>query len=275
MAKKTTVKKRTARASRKPAAAGKKAARKSARRAVKKSPAAKKAGARKARGTRAVPPPKGWVELDVFERPREPAEPTLEEQLEEFVRDQVIAGYFSDATIIRLAAQMYDDLGPTAKLRKLARPMVAAARAAHRREQKSWPAITDNMRLDRAFADLEKHGIIARQNFWCCGTCGGEAIVDEVARANKRGGKGGNTFDGYTYFHEQDTNIAVFGHGLSLGYGTPDFEPKESVAIGLLVVKALRQQGLRPEWSGDLEDHIHVPMKWQRKFTKQVKYTPD
>lgn len=271
MAKKTTVGKRTSRASRKPAAAGKKAARKAARRAVNKSPAAKKPGARKSAGTKAVPPPKGWVELDVFERPREPAEPTLEEQLEEFVRDQVIAGYFSDATIIRLAAQMYDDLGPTAKLQRMARPMVAAARAAHRREQKSWPAITDNMRLDRAFADLEKHGIIARQNFWCCGTCGGEAIVDEVARANKRGHK----FDGYTYFHEQDTNIAVFGHGLSLGYGTPDFEPKESVAIGLLVVKALRQQGLRPEWSGDLEDHIHVPMKWQRKFTKQVKYTPD
>lgn len=271
MAKKSTVRKRTGRASRKPAAAGMKAARKAAPSAAKKRKSAKKAGARRTRGTRTVPPPRGWVELEVLKRPRKPAEPTVEEQLEEFVRDQVIGGYFDDATIIRLAAQMYDDLGPTAKLRKLARPMVAAARAEHRREQKSWPAITDNTRLDRAFADLEQHGILARQNFWCCGTCGGEAIVDEVARANKRGHK----FDGYTYFHEQDTNIAVFGHGLSLGYGTPDFEPRESVAIGHLVVKALRQQGLKPEWSGEIEDHIHVPMKWQRKFTKQVKYTPD
>jgi hypothetical protein len=239
----------------------------------RKTPAAatKKTGRRKAPGTKAVPPPKGWVELDVFEPKPEPAQPTLQEQLEDFIGEQVIAGYFNDSTIIRLAAQMYDDMGPKAKIQKIARPLLAAARAAHKRDQKSWPAVTDNTRLDRAFAELEKEGIVARQNFWCCGTCGGDAIVDEIARANKRC----HTFDGYTYFHEQDTAIAVLGHGLNLGYGTPDFDPKESVAIGLLVVKALRKHGLKPQWSGDLEDHIHVPIKWQRRFAKQIKYTPD
>lgn len=256
MAKKTTVKKRTAPATRKPAAPRKKAAKK---------PAARK------KATRSPALPKGWVELDVFDAPAQTPEPTLHEQLEDFITEQVAAGYFDDRTIIRLAAQMYDDMGTKATLQKLAKPILARARAAHKRDQKSWPAITDNVRLDRAFADLQKDGILARQNFWCCGTCGGDAVVDEIARANKRK----HTFDGYTYFHEQDTAIAVLGHGLNLGYGTPDFEPKESVAIGLLVVKALRKHGLKPQWSGDLEDHIHIPMNWQRKFTRQIKYTPD
>lgn len=280
MSKKTAARKSTAATPRKPAAARKKAAKQPAARkplataASGRKPAARTSAAKKSaskKATRSPALPNGWVELDVFDAPAQTPEPTLQEQLEDFITEQVAAGYFDDRTIIRLAAQMYDDMGPKATLQKLAKPILAAARAAHKREQKSWPAITDNTRLDRAFADLEKDGILARQNFWCCGTCGGDAVVDEIARANKRK----HTFDGYTYFHEQDTTIAVLGHGLNLGYGTPDFEPKESVAIGLLVVKALRKHGLKPEWSGDLEDHIHVPMNWQRKFTRQIKYTPD
>lgn len=271
MSKKPAARKSTAATSRRPAAARKKAAKKpAARNPAPRKSAAKKPAAKK-KATRSPALPKGWVELDVFDAPAQTPEPTLQEQLEDFITEQVAAGYFDDRTIIRLAAQMYDDMGPKATLQKLAKPILAAARAAHKRDQKSWPAITDNTRLDRAFADLEKDGILARQNFWCCGTCGGDAVVDEIARANKRK----HTFDGYTYFHEQDTTIAVLGHGLNLGYGTPDFEPKESVAIGLLVVKALRKHGLKPEWSGDLEDHIHVPMNWQRTFTRQIKYTPD
>jgi len=34
--------------------------------------------------------------------------------------------------------------------------------------QREWPSVTDCDRLDRAFADLNGRGIVARQNFACC-----------------------------------------------------------------------------------------------------------
>lgn len=259
MAKKTTVKKkRTAPAARKPAAARKRAA---------KRPAAKKA----TRGKTLPPPPKGWVELDVFEpKPLAGAEPPVEQQLQEFITEEVAGGYFNDATILKLATDLYCDLAPKPKLKRLAPPMLAAARTAHKRERKTWPKLTDNMRLDRAFADLEKQGIVARQNYWCCSVCGTTAISEEVERGNKRGKK----LSGYAFFHEQDTDMAVFGHGLHLDYGGHHIDDAGSVEIGKVVVKALRKHGLKPKWNGDLDDRIHIPMKWQRPFTKQVKYTP-
>ncbi len=244
-----------------------------AKRAPAKQPAAKKAtGKKKASGRKAPPPPKGWVELDMFKPAPPPAaaEPTVEEQVQEFITEEVAAGYFDDATITKLAADLYCDLTAKAKLKKMAAPMLAAARAAHKLEQRDWPKVTDNTRLDLAFADLEAQGILARQNYWCCSNCGGVAITEEVERGIKRGKK----LRGYTFFHEQDSDMAVFGHGLHLDYGGPHLDDAGSVDIGKVVVKALRKQGLKPAWSGDLDTRIHIPMKWQRKFVKQVKYTP-
>jgi hypothetical protein len=37
--------------------------------------------------------------------------------------------------------------------------------AAHRHRQAKWAGPTDCDRLDRAFADLEDHGVVARQHF--------------------------------------------------------------------------------------------------------------
>jgi hypothetical protein len=35
--------------------------------------------------------------------------------------------------------------------------------------------------LSKAFAELRKKGYFARQNFWCCQTCGWAALTDEQA----------------------------------------------------------------------------------------------
>lgn len=241
-----------------------------------------RAAKKSAKSTSAPKPPRGWVDLGMVEpKPKSGAksgakagtklaEPPVEQQLQEFITEEVAGGFFNDATIVKLASDMYSDLAPRAKLRRLASPMLAAARAAHKREQRTWPKLTDNTRLDRAFAELEKHGILARQNFWCCSNCGTDALSHEVERGIKRGKK----LTGYAFFHEQDTDMAVFGHGLHLDYGGPHIDDAGSVEIGKVVVKTLRKHGLKPKWAGDLDSRIHIPMQWRRKFTKQVKYTP-
>ena len=53
-------------------------------------------------------------------------------------------------------------------------------------DQVSWPEITDCDRLDRAFAALERQGVVARQHFTCCWNCGNVEIRAEVEDAGKK-----------------------------------------------------------------------------------------
>ena len=59
------------------------------------------------------------------------------------------------------------------------------------------PEMQKNSNLNRAFAALEEEGIIARQNFTCCGTCASAEIWDEIDDSRE--------WKGYVYFHQQDT----------------------------------------------------------------------
>src|SRR5688500_10767798 len=52
---------------------------------------------------------------------------------------------------------------------------------AQRAAEATWPERTDCDRLDAAFAELEGIGIVCRQDFTCCSTCGGAEIGAECA----------------------------------------------------------------------------------------------
>ncbi|MEM7703856.1 MAG: hypothetical protein AAF251_18110 [Pseudomonadota bacterium] len=138
-------------------------------------------------------------------------------------------------------------------------PEVEAERTA---EMATWPAITDCDRLDEAFADLKASGLLAEQNFWCCGTC---ALSDINATLKKAKKSGGEVPRGYTFYHEQDTEQAVWGNGVCLNYGAEQRGDAASVAIGREVVATLERHGLQPEWDGDLDKRILVPLDWKRR----------
>jgi len=130
---------------------------------------------------------------------KEPALPKdVLETIRDHVRGQLRAGYDSLADIKRAL----DDLDPDElfeegtiaitpqRLRAEALAVLADELAAFTREAKKWPKQTDNDRLDAAFRDLETdYGVLARQDYWCCQTCGCAAIGDEMA-ATKKGKKG-------------------------------------------------------------------------------------
>jgi hypothetical protein len=48
-----------------------------------------------------------------------------------------------------------------------------------------------NKRLGKGFRNIRAQGYFARQNFWCCQTCGCHAVPDDKA-------------DAYVFYHEQD-----------------------------------------------------------------------
>ena len=193
---------------------------------------------------------------------RSPLSPEDFDDLHDFIKVQVAAGYAPLDEIVADAAEMFLDstLDPAA-VRGAARVVAERAIADHLADQGGWPGTTDNDRLDAAFAELDGAGILARQHFSCCGTCGAHEIHDELDQAEKAG----HAARGFTFFHVQDTEHAVAGEALYLSYGAADRDREASVAVGHEVMATLGRHGLAPAWNGKLAHRIALPLIWQRR----------
>jgi hypothetical protein len=188
--------------------------------------------------------------------------PDAFDDVHEFVRVQVAAGYASLDEIVEEAVEVFlDETFDPAGLRAAAQAIADRALAAHLAEQASWPSPTDCDRLDAAFAELGRAGILARQHFSCCGTCGTTEIQEAMEQAAKDGYDG----RGYTFFHMQDTEHAVAGDGLYLSYGARHAGEAVAVAIGHEIVAVLRRHGLAPAWNGRHSHRIALPLTWRRR----------
>jgi hypothetical protein len=131
----------------------------------------------------------------------------------------------------------------------------------HFDEQKHWLHETDCDKLDEAFAELDRHGIVARQHFTCCQTCGHAEINYEISETQKY-----RPVFGYVFFHWQDTESAVRSEYLYLAYGSVSGKEGESEAIAADVVAALNRAGLEAEWNGSVRSRICIKnIIWQRR----------
>jgi hypothetical protein len=191
-----------------------------------------------------------------------PLSPEDFDELHDFIRVQVAAGFAPVEEIIDEAVEVFADVtGDHVALVGAVRAVAEQALAGHRSHQADWPTTTDCDRLDAAFTDLGRAGILARQHFSCCGTCGADEIREELDQAEKAG----QPARGFTFFHIQDTEHAVAGEGLYLSYGSADKDQTTSVAIGHEVVATLGRHGLRPAWNGKIAHRIALPLAWQRR----------
>lgn len=138
-------------------------------------------------------------------------------------------------------------------------PKLIAEREA---EMADWPAVTDCDRLDAAFAELQASGLLAEQNYWCCGTC---ATSDMGARLKQARKAGDEVPRGYTYYHEQDTESAVCGGGLYLAYGAEARGKEATLGIAHEIVEKLERHGFAPDWDGSVNRRIFVPIDWKRR----------
>ncbi|MEZ5956638.1 MAG: hypothetical protein R3C27_05425 [Hyphomonadaceae bacterium] len=131
-----------------------------------------------------------------------------------------------------------------------------------RADEASWSGSTDCDRLDRAFDDLEDRGIICRHDFTCCGNCGVAEIGAELNEAEQRG----THVRGYAFYHQQDTEAAVNGHGVYLNYGAEKEGEAAALAIAREIITTLKHHGLDPQWNGSIGQRIHVPLVWRRRL---------
>jgi hypothetical protein len=130
-------------------------------------------------------------------------------------------------------------------------------------EKKTWPEITDCDRLDKAFASLEKRGILGLHD---AGYTQSDGYNDFREARGRHPNKA--SIVGYCFYHGQDVERAIHGGGLYLAFGPvePNEEEKGGPKIGFIVREELERAGLGVEWDGTFAKRIYVPkFVWQRR----------
>ncbi|POX54817.1 hypothetical protein C3489_13120 [Streptomyces sp. Ru71] len=197
-----------------------------------------------------------WVPIEVG--PREevpPLDPEVAARAEEHVREMLADGYLGIQRLVQETVYLMEDAVSTAQAQQIVERLWLERVA----EQEGWSGPTDPDRLTEAFAALERDGIVAREDFTCCHSCGMAEIGGEVREPEKT--------RGFVFFHHQGTRAAAEGHGLSLYYGGFDGSEETTAAIGREVVTALQAAGLSTDWDGDPGRAVEVtPLLWRRRL---------
>ncbi|MET9828715.1 hypothetical protein ABZ078_05280 [Streptomyces sp. NPDC006385] len=198
-----------------------------------------------------------WEPIDLGPQEEVPELPDdVRQKVEERVRARLRCGYDSRAVLVEIAEDhlVDGDLRPVSTAQ--AWQLVDRLWWERLAEQEAWEGVTDPERLSSAFEALEAGGITARENFACCRGCGMTEIGAERADAR-----------GFVFFHQQATEHAADGHGLSLYYGGFDGSEETTTAVGHEVVAALAGVGLSTEWDGSPGRAINVtPLTWHKRL---------
>lgn len=185
------------------------------------------------------------------------------EDLKQRIRLDLGSGFYTYDEIVQNAVDyVIDEMDETLaanEARRLLPEMITQLRS----EQEAWPAVTDCDRLDSAFRKLEEKGIISRQNFTCCGTCGSAEIWDEMAAVRDSGGP----VTGYAFYHMQDTERAVDGDGLYLNYGATEEGEEAALDVASQIVAELEANGLKTDWNGSWNQRIAVELEWKKRVS--------
>lgn len=128
-----------------------------------------------------------------------------EARLRAFLWDQVLTTSEPDLLDIWAEELEAEDIGEEQADRAF-----DAVLAARRAQQAAWGP-DDVLPLTAAFDALAEAGIVAREHFSCCGTCGSAEIGGE--RDDTR------TWRGYVYYHQQDTESLISSRSTYVGYG--------------------------------------------------------
>jgi hypothetical protein len=185
------------------------------------------------------------------------------EQIHCHLRRDIATGFYDLGQIRETAVDVYgdDEQYTPSEVEREVRRMLSTLISEHEAAQKTWPARTDCDRLDAAFVALENDGVVARQNFSCCGSCGSSEIWDEVQVVRNAGGP----TRGYVFYHQQDTESAIEGDGLYLNYGSCNDGEKEALGVAAMIVAQLEAHGLITKWNGTWNQRIGIEIDWKRR----------
>jgi hypothetical protein len=131
----------------------------------------------------------------------------------------------------------------------------------HYQAQLTWASPTDCDRLDQAFDALNRKGIVARQHFLCCRTCGISQIDEIVQDLQVKA----YPVRGYVFYDFQSTDVTIDGNRLYLFYGATSMDTSDTLALGYEVKGILESFGVMVDWDGNIRNPIFLSIKWQRR----------
>lgn len=186
--------------------------------------------------------------------------------MRQYVQRHVSAGFDPPSSICESAVEVFCDDAAEEVLRPIAERLTQENVRAHLREQADWPDVTDCDLLDDACEELNRLGIVSRQNFSCCSNCGVAEIGDEIQAEREAG----LAVRGYAFYHMQDTESAADGYGLWLNYGAVEEGEAATVQVGQAIVEVMGRHGLATSWNGRSDTRIHVQLDWKRRRAIEV-----
>ena len=98
---------------------------------------------------------------------------TLQQTIDDmrgYIQRKTAAGFDAPEDIVNSAVEVFSDDQEPEVLRPIAERLMREAVQSHLAAQWEWPSVTDCDLLDRAFVELERAGVVCRQDFTCCGT---------------------------------------------------------------------------------------------------------
>ena len=109
--------------------------------------------------------------------------------------------------------------------------------------------------LGEAFDDLQEKGMIARENYTCCQSCGWRAIEQEARdlRAADQNCWGAAFYHGQDAEDIQDSERVHISFGTLKGIGPNLFTREEA---GEILAQALQEHGLHVEWDGSAKTRV-------------------
>jgi hypothetical protein len=135
------------------------------------------------------------------------------------------------------------------------------ARYRYGRRQNGW----DQDRLNKVFKEFRKRGLIARQNFSCCGSCAGAELANWYG-ARRAAGKA-EQYKGLVFYHRQNTEhlrndgITYLAYGELSHYenGEVKFKtPLSTKEVGDIIADVLKKHNMHFEWNGDPDEKILI-----------------
>lgn len=116
----------------------------------------------------------------------------------------------------------------------------------------------DKQRFNAVFRILRKLGFFAKQDFWCCMTCGVHAVPDDAKK--------------WVFYHGQDVDAFRLGYNgpktkflhkpIAIAFGTTLVEGREIVGV-------FESEGFEVEWDGMMEHRIMVQPRPEQRFPCQ------
>ncbi|RKP47591.1 DUF6891 domain-containing protein [Trinickia fusca] len=172
------------------------------------------------------------------------------------IKNWVWSGFYTSELVHEMLEDVLDDECDEELLRDLIDPEFEKKAEA----EATWPATTDYDRLNQVFDVLHEKGICALHNAGYTMSDGFSDVSEAIAAAPP------GEYQAFCFYHGQDVERAIAGHGLMLAFGSLDTTEANSLAAARVIVDDLREAGFKVVWDGTVNTRISLPeLDWKKR----------